>query len=659
MMNADLVFQLYGTRQAEPAPRLLKAGKLTAQLAAGNLRTITYDGVEVLRAISYLVRDRDWGTYDPTLSNITVTQTETGFTVAYTARCAGPDGIILDISATIEGTADGRLTFKGTAQSPTGFETNRCGFCILHPIVGVAGTPVIVEHVDGSIEDTELPDLIAPWQPFKDMRTLTHTAVPGVSVECLMEGDTFEMEDQRNWSDASYKTYVRPLALPWPYRIAANEPVEQQIIVTITDSRAASDISPATAENTGTVRLAPGTTTGVMPAIALLITPEEAKASLAALQQPDALTVQELLFHFDPAAGHDASAFTDFAEIASIHPGTTALEIAVACLRPLDEELQEIATGMRAASFAPDAIMVCPSVDRQSTPPGSRWPDCPPLEDVYAAAAKAFPGARLGGGMLSYFTELNRKRVPGENLAFISHCTNPIVHAADDVSVMQTLEALPFITRSVRAIYGNKPYRIGPSTIPMRQNPYGSRTMDNPDGARIPMANCDPRHTGQFAAAFAAGYIASVLDARLETLTLSALTGSFGLYAGRQEPVEEGGTRPLHAIVKGLAESAGQKWQAVTSSAPGKVVAFMVETAVGETVWIVNLTADEQSIETLLGRRSIAPFEVTHIAYVAGDERMSSIRNAFCAAAPEAVLSNTHQLPGPSTVRNDWSSLSE
>ena len=27
-----------------------------------------------------------------------------------------------------------------------------------------------------------------------------------------MEGDTFEMEDQRNWSDASYKTYVRPLA---------------------------------------------------------------------------------------------------------------------------------------------------------------------------------------------------------------------------------------------------------------------------------------------------------------------------------------------------------------------------------------------------------------------------------------------------------------
>jgi hypothetical protein len=54
---------------------------------------------------------------------------------------------------------------------------------------------------------------------------------------------------------------------------------------------------------------------------------------------------------------------------------------------------------------------------------------------------------RLGGGMLSYFTELNRKRVPGELIDFVTHCTNPIVHAADDLSVMQTLEALPFITR--------------------------------------------------------------------------------------------------------------------------------------------------------------------------------------------------------------------
>jgi len=30
------------------------------------------------------------------------------------------------------------------------------------------------------------------------------------------EGDVFETEDQRNWTDASFKTYCPPLRLPYP-----------------------------------------------------------------------------------------------------------------------------------------------------------------------------------------------------------------------------------------------------------------------------------------------------------------------------------------------------------------------------------------------------------------------------------------------------------
>ncbi len=161
--------------------------------------------------------------------------------------------------------------------------------------------------------------------------------------------------------------------------------------------------------------------------------------------------------------------------------------------------------------------------------------------------------------MLSYFTELNRKRVPGDLIDFVTHCTNPIVHAADDLSVMQTLEALPFIIRSVRAIYGDKPYRIGPSTIPMRQNPYGSRTMENPNGKRIAMANRDPRHNGKFAESFAMAYVVSVLNAGLDSLTLSALTGPFGLIAGDGEPTLAGGKRPLFTTIKTLSRLAGKK----------------------------------------------------------------------------------------------------
>ena len=76
--------------------------------------------------------------------------------------------------------------------------------------------------------------------------------------------------------------------------------------------------------------------------------------------------------------------------------------------------------------------------------PGSTRPPAPPLADLYEAARSAFPGVKLGGGMFTFFTELNRKRPPAELLDFVHNVTCPNVHAADDRSVMETHEALPW-----------------------------------------------------------------------------------------------------------------------------------------------------------------------------------------------------------------------
>jgi D-apionolactonase len=599
-MSAADPFLLYGTHEREAPPLRLVAGRLAADFADGNLRTITYDGVEVLRSISYLVRDRDWGTYRPRIEDLSVRQDDGRFALTYRAHCQGPEHTALSVDVSIEA-GGGALVFKAKAVSTTGFDTNRCGFCILHPIIGVAGGPVAVEHVDGRREETVFPDLIEPWQPFKDMRAITHPVMEGVSATCRMEGDVFEMEDQRNWSDASYKTYVRPLALPWPYRIEPGKPFEQTIALTIEDGRPHG--RPAVAAG-APVTIRPGSRRGMMPNIGLVIRPEDAASTLQAGHLRGEIGAQELLFHFDPLAGHGKAALQDFAAIARLHRGRTVLEIALPCDRQPDDECREIAEDMRSAGLQPDAIAISPAVDRQSTPPGSEWPECPPLEVVYAAAHGAFadirpdtrPNIRIGGGMLSYFTELNRKRVPPQRLDFVTHCTNPIVHAADDLSVMQTLEALPFITRSVRAIYGDMPYRIGPSTIAMRQNPYGNRTMDNPHGSRIAMADRDPRHNGRFGEAFAMGYAIRTLEAGLECLTLSALTGPFGLVAGEGEPSAPGAMRPIGATVRTLASLAGSTWQEMVSSSPGAVLAFVAITDSRRTLHVVNLTPDEQSV---------------------------------------------------------------
>ncbi|RWH82686.1 MAG: hypothetical protein EOQ86_04720 [Mesorhizobium sp.] len=611
-MTAD-AFLLYGTRAIEAAPVRLRAGVLSADFVNGNLRTIRHCDIEVLRAIAYIVRDRDWGTYEPALTDLVIDQGADTFSVSYSASCVGPEGSRLDFRATIKASADGQLVFDMSALPESDFETNRCGFCILHPIAGLAGSPVTVEHTDGSVVETKLPHQIDPWQPFKDLRAITHEVRPGVIAECRMEGDAFEMEDQRNWSDASYKTYVRPLALPWPYVLPAGETVRQTISLRV----AGDGKVPAAAAIAEPIRVELGEAGPLLPNIGVIIYPDEVETALANLPKLSALGPQQLMFHYDPTRGHGLDALRSFARLAAACPAKTTLECVVSCEGDLDAELSGVADAVRHAGLKLSAIAVSPSVDRQSTPPGSAWPECPPLEDVYAAARRAFPDIRLGGGMFSYFTELNRKRVPAGLLDFVTHCTCPIVHAADDLSVMQSLEALPFITASARSIFGAKPYRIGPSTIAMRQNPYGGATKANPHRQRIAMADRDPRHAGLFAAAWTIGYAARVAPAGLEMLTLSGFTGSFGVLAASGEPVGEGEPRPIFEAVRGLCELAGFRHVAARTSDETRVLTLAARSAAGKTVmWLANLTASEVTVDISGSERRhlvMTPYATTRI----------------------------------------------
>lgn len=594
-MNDDLL-RLYGTYEREPESLTLLTGDLAAEFQDGNLRGLRFRGHEVLRAVAFLVRDKDWGTCGAEISGLTVDETESGFSIAYRARFTAPSGAVLECDIVVSGRPDG-IVLSADCVSDGDFETARAGFVVLHPVVGVAGEPVEVRHSDGHVEKSRWPERIEPWQPFKDIAAITHRVAPGIAAVTQFAGDVFEMEDQRNWTDGSYKTYVRPLALPWPYILPKGERFRQCVSVGIEAEEGAA-AAPDGAQAV-TLRLTP--TEVRFPEIGVGLRPEclgEERATLSVLKT---IGARHLIAHFDPGAGHGVEALKGYAEIAERSGLKVTLEFAVPCKRPLGEEMTEIAAFVRQAGLSLDTLFVCPSVDRQSTPPGSQWPDCPPLPDVYAAVRKAFPGIRLGGGMMSYFTELNRKRVPGDLLDYVSHCTNPIVHAADDLSVMQTFEALRFVVGSVRAIYHGKPYRIGPSTIAMRQNPYGSATKENPAGSRIPMANVDPRHNGAFGAAWVLAYAATVATAGLEVLTLSTLAGPFGLVAGKGEPAAEGEPRPLAHVLARLGALSGASVTAVETSRPDAVLGLGLD----DRLLLANITRERQRVALAAQPRAI------------------------------------------------------
>jgi hypothetical protein len=417
------------------------------------------------------------------------------------------------------------------------------------------------------------------------------------------------MEDQRNWSDASYKTYVRPLARPWPYWIEQGETGMQSISLRIAVNTAARIAPPAAQDIVLTLQ----ETAGHHPAIGITLNHGEAQTVQHQLERLQALGPQVLLCHFDSTAGDGPTTLANYAAIAARYSARCVLECVVPGVQKPSIELDLIAAQVRDAGLVLGGLAVCPAVDRISVPPGSAWPQCPPLSEVYDAARASFPGIPLGGGMFSYFTELNRKRPPSEELDWVTHATNPIVHAASDTSVMQTLEAVPHITRSCRSMIGNdKPYWLGPVTLGMRQNPYGSKTMANPDSLRMPMAGVDPRERAQFGAAWLLGYAAQIQDAALEVLTLGPLTGERGLTGG-----DNAQPYPLYHVVQALAQLAGLARLQCRSSQPGKLLGLGAADADGGiTLWVANLTTTTQSFRVDGGPSGIA--RINRVLSIAG-----------------------------------------
>ena len=418
------------------------------------------------------------------------------------------------------------------------------------------------------------PTRISPSQPIFDIRALSHEVAPGLWATCRMEGDTFEMEDQRNWTDASYKTYVRPLALPWGYTLAKGSRHEQSVRLSFTGRRRDRRCK---GERRQSIELGQGLPLR-MPELGVALPNEEIEAASAAMDALRALKPRFLVCHADI---RDSAALSEFETIRQVAEATAAkivLEVVVPDEADVRASLEEVATAAKRARLEIDAVVVSSAADLKSWQPGAKRPEKPTVEDIAAAAREVFPGVKLGGGMLSTFTELNRKRPKAALFDFITHTTCSIVHAADDRSVMETLETLPAIIASTRAMIGEKPYRIGPSAIAARINPYGEGVLDNPSNQRVCLTNQDPRQRGLFNAAWTLGYIAACAYGGVTSVAMGAATGPLGFIhhraADRPQPyfdsIDGPAVYPAFHVMAGLGRGGGLHLVEVKLSEPGE-----------------------------------------------------------------------------------------
>ncbi len=213
--------------QPEPVRHVWRRGPWSVTVRGDDLSDVCYAGERVLLGVRAVVRDAVWNTVPALVSDRSEADGGAG---------AGPPG-----SAASRPTSTGcwpspprpgryphadTLVIRLDLKAREDFDRARVGLVVLHPAT-LAGAALEVTSPAGTTTRTAFLGAVAPHQPAVDITGLSWRT-DSVACSLQLEGDTFEMEDQRNWTDASFKTYST-LALPYPVRIHAGEHVRQSV----------------------------------------------------------------------------------------------------------------------------------------------------------------------------------------------------------------------------------------------------------------------------------------------------------------------------------------------------------------------------------------------------------------------------------------------
>ena len=161
-----------------------------------------------------------------------------GFGAEFDVRHARGD---IDFSwhGTIIGDETGRIEFVFDGRAESVFPYNRIGICVHHPWRETAGAAYRARTPDGEREGA-FPDLIGPQAIVDGAYQALFPAYDRFEVELAgggsllfeFEGDLWETEDHRNWTDANFKTYSTPISLGRPAPLAAGSALRQRLVVT-------------------------------------------------------------------------------------------------------------------------------------------------------------------------------------------------------------------------------------------------------------------------------------------------------------------------------------------------------------------------------------------------------------------------------------------
>ncbi|MEN9285077.1 MAG: hypothetical protein RLZZ179_2570 [Verrucomicrobiota bacterium] len=617
---------LSGVEAGLEESRVLRAGPWTMELAGGQLRTMRIGGVEVVRRVYAAVRDGFWNTVPGMISGMEVEESDGGFTVRYRSAHRQFEADFV-WEAEITGHADGTVRFGFDGVARRTFARNRIGLCVLHPD-WLAGSACEVEHVSGEVAERAFPHLVDPMQPVRglhDFRVIRHAAVEGVAVEVSCEGDVFEIEDQRNWTDASFKTYSTPQRIPLPGTIREGQRVRQAVTLRLLGNGLAG-LAPATpAEVVAEVELREGVARqqrlpelGIGHAVTGPRMLSEVEAGLLR-----AAGMAWLRIDLDFESGNWREVLGD----GLAQAGMCGASVEAALHLPEDP-------GTALAELVALGSVWSGRVARWLVLSRGK-----PATQVHAleAARRVLGGsAPVGGGTDSDFFQLNNNRPPAALLDFVSVPMRPLAHQFDELTMFENLAGQAAVMEALTAIYPGVPRYVSPVSLRTR----AQKGPPMPAG-QMP-AQADVRQMSLIAAAWTLGCVGTLAEAGAAGVTLFQTLGLRGVMessAGSAVPGVfhsfPGMVYPLWQVLAAL--NGGGQYVPLVADVAGVVRGFAVERDGGRRVFLANQTGRTQRIRLNGVRGGAGNFRVLDAAAVGMAVRDAE---AFASSGPGVAVAD-------------------
>ena len=582
---------------SQPLPPIeLRAGPLTLRFEPQNgfLRHIRLGDHEVLRALYAAIRDHNWATIPPQIALREQDIRPDSFRIAFDASCRLAS-VEYFWQGRITGDATGRIHYAFDGEARSGFQRNRVGFCILHPIAECSGRPVTITHTEGATETGAFPRDISPHQPFFDIRSVScEVANTGIIATTEVTGDVFEMEDQRNWSDASFKTYCTPQSRPKPHAVQPGDRVQQTVTLALTGK-----VRPILPVNHGRPPQLSISTTPVLalPPLGLCVASHRRPLSTREIERLKALRLSHLRVDLSLADPE----YPRLLEQAATEAEAVGAGLHIALGLGADIESQVAGLAAHLERIRPHVMLWIILHDAEN-PAGEHT-----VQRARPVLQKFAPTVLFAAGTRDFFTEINRGRPNAAAASSICYSNNPQVHAFDNTTIVENLAGQLYNVETART-FTPRPAVVSPITLRIRNN---SNAHAEAAGSLTALpSDVDPRQLSLLGAGWTLGSIARLATTGfVHSLTYFETTGWRGVMeteAGpllpREFPSEPGGVFPMYHVFADIAEFAARQIYPTHSSHQLLAEGLTLVNAAGRRrILVANFTGDVQELKIKTG----------------------------------------------------------